>query len=217
MSEPRRLVVIGGGGHARAVIDAARAAHPPFEVLGFLDPREAEETSRLTGLPNLGGDERVALLAAGAGFVLGVGAIRSESPRAEIAARCAAHGARWVTVVHERALVSRTAQLGEGTVIMAGAVVGAGCRVGRHAIVNSGAILEHDVVAGDFASVGPGAVVGGGSRLGEASFLGLGCRVRDNTNVGRGATVGMGAVVLGPVSEGATVVGVPARARRAGQ
>jgi sugar O-acyltransferase (sialic acid O-acetyltransferase NeuD family) len=213
----RPLVVIGGGEHARVVVEAARAG-ATWEVLGVVDHDPAGRTQSLLGLPHLGDD--AAYLAAAAvlaperraDLVLGLGSIGRPTARRALVARYEAAGATsWATLVHPAAWVSPTAVLGPGTVVLAGAVVNAGAEVGAHAIVNSGAVVEHDAVVGAFAHVGPGAIVGGGARLGDGAFAGMGALVRDHVSVGADAVVGMAAAVTADVPAGATVAGVPAR------
>jgi acetyltransferase EpsM len=208
----RDLIVIGGGEHARVVIEAAQSMSDAFRVVGFCDPRPMPDTVARLGLPWLGGDEAcLGQHAATAWFVLGVGTVGVSGMRAEIAARFAAAGARFATVFHRTAWISPTASVGSGTVAVAGVSVNTGARVGAHVIINTGAIVEHDVVLGDACQVGPGAVIGGGVSVGAGAFLGLGCRIRDHITIGPGATVGMGAVAVADVPAHSTVTGVPAR------
>lgn len=94
---------------------------------------------------------------------------------------------------------------------MAGAVIQAGARIGRHAVVNTGAVIEPDVDVEDFAHVAPGVVLGGGAKVGYGAYLGLGATVRDHIRVGSHAVVAMGSVVGSNVPEHVQVRGVPAR------
>lgn len=204
----RRVVLIGGGEHARVVAEAVRSVPELFELVGFVDPRPCEETARRLGLSRLGDDSAVP---PGVFGVIGVGAIGVSPVRAAIAARLTSKLAGWATVVHRAAWVSPTASLGAGTVVMAGAVMQTGARTGVHAVVNSGAVLEHDVVLGDYVQLGPGALVGGAAVIGDDSYISLGACVRDHIWIGARALVGMGAVVVADVEDGATVAGVPAR------
>jgi sugar O-acyltransferase (sialic acid O-acetyltransferase NeuD family) len=208
MSNP--VVVIGGGEHARVVIEAIRAAAVAHEVLGFVDPEMCEETTRRLGVPRLGGEE-VLQEHAGALGILGFAALDSRSRREEAARRLTPLLGGWALIVHGSAWVSPTASVGEGTVIMAGAVVQTGARIGAHCVVNTGAIVEHDAVLGDHAQLAPGVTLGGAVRIGSSAYIGLGALVRDHIVVGAGATVGMGAVVVRDVIAGARVMGVPAR------
>jgi len=208
----RQLIVIGGGEHAGVVADAARSAPDRWELIGFSDPNPRPDAEARLGLRWLGDDRAVlARLEAGAGvapsLVLGIG-----GPVAARRAAIDAFGAAtWAVVVHGTAWVSPSASIGDGTVVLAGAVVNASARLGRHTIVNTRAVAEHDVELGDFVHAGPGAVIGGGARIGEDAFIGLGALVRDHLVVGRAATVGMGSVVVEEVAAGTTVAGSPAR------
>jgi acetyltransferase EpsM len=218
VSAPSALVVIGGGEHARVVIDIARSRPDLWTVVGFIDPQPRPETQRL-GVVWLGDDERTRERLGGLGepeFVLGIGKVDRDLRRARIAGEYDRRPVRWATLVHARAWVSDTARLGPGVVVSAAAVVNTGAIVGRHAIVNTGAVIEHDVLLGDDVHAGPGAVLGGGVVVGDGSVLGLGCRVRDHVRVGRGVVVGMGSVVVADVADGQTVMGVPARPAPAG-
>ena len=212
------LIVLGGGEHARVVIEAARTQPERWVVQGYAAPTSAAGTD-VSDVPWLGDDTAVAARLADLApdeqpwLVLGFGGGES---RDALSARVTATelfggAARWAVVVHSTAWLSPSATLEPGAVILAKAVVNAGARVGRHAIVNSGAVVEHDVEIGEGSHVAPGAVIGGGAKVGAWTFIGLGANLRDHIEVGAGAVVGMGAVVVGSISPGEVVVGVPAR------
>lgn len=204
------IVVVGGGEHARVLIEAIRSGGGGQDVIGFVDPDPCVETTRRLGVPRLGGED-VLVRHAGALGILGFAALDAGVRRAEAVRRLTPLLSGWATVVHASAWVSPTATVGEGAVIMAGSVVQSGAVIGAHSIVNSGAVVEHDVVLGEHVHLAPGSTLGGAVRVGPMAHIGLGAVVRDHRSVGAGATVGMGAVVVRDVLPGATVTGVPAR------
>jgi sugar O-acyltransferase (sialic acid O-acetyltransferase NeuD family) len=213
-----RLIIVGGGEHARVVAEAAAAAG--LVVAGHTNregsPLVPPSGSSGDGLEPLGTDEEIAASLAAMQpterpwLVLGFGG----PPDARRRATAAFGGeARWATITHPAAWVSPSATLGQGTVVLAGAVVNAGAAIGDHAIVNSRAVIEHDVRLGSHVHVGPGATIGGGTRIGDDAIVGLGAAVRDHLTLGSRAIVGMGAVVVADVPEGSVVTGNPARPR----
>jgi acetyltransferase EpsM len=205
-----RIVIIGGGEHARVIIDAARASADRPELVGFVDPEPCLETTARLGLPRLGDDDALKThrdLHA----VLGFGAVETRARREDAVHRLTPLVTGWARVIHGAAWVSPGAIIGEGSVIMAGAVIQTGARIGAHCVVNTGAIVEHDVVLGDFVQLAPGAALGGGVRVDAGAYIGMGAIIRDHVNVGAGALVAMGSVVVADVPQGAKVMGAPAR------
>ncbi len=206
-----RIVLIGGGEHARVVADTLLAAGRAGDVLGFLDVVEISEMTERTGLPFLGRDEEFAW--EGCQGILGFGGMRSGPARIAAVRRFAQRIGGWATAIHPKSAVSGKAAIGEGSVVFAGAVLNSGAQVGAHAVVNTGAIIEHDVLLGAHAQVSPRAVLGGGVRVGAGVFIGIGAIIRDHLSIGDGAVIGMGAVVTKDVPAGVLAVGHPARHR----
>ncbi len=117
-------------------------------------------------------------------------------------------------IVHPTATIARSAQVGEGSVVMAHANVGAHARLGRFSVVNTGASLDHDSVLGDFSSLAPGAFTGGLVRIGECSAVGVGAAISDRINIGSHTVVGTGAVVVRDIPDRSVAFGNPARVKR---
>ena len=203
-----RLFVFGAGGHGKVVADAVLARG--LVVEGFLEDDAARAESRCLGLPVRAWRSWLDGLAdrSAVSVALGVG---DNAARAALFERLKRERIAVVAVAHPAAVLARSATLGDGTVVLAGAIVNAEARIGAGAILNTGSVTEHDVVLGDFVHVSPGAALGGGAQVGAGSLIGTGAVVLPGVRVGARARVGAGAVVNRLVPDGATVVGVPAR------
>jgi sugar O-acyltransferase (sialic acid O-acetyltransferase NeuD family) len=201
--------ILGGGGHARVLIDCLQLSGCPRRLM-ILDPDSTRWGQQLYGVPIVGDDDKLEQLGA-EWFVVAFGSVGDNRPRQQLFDRCCALGLEPLTVLHPQAVVSRWATLERGAQVLPGSVINAGSRIGANAIVNSGAVIEHDCVLGDHAHVATGARLGGGVRVGWGAHVGIGATVRQGICVGDRAIVGAGAVVVKDVSSGTTVVGVPAR------
>lgn len=195
------IILIGGSGHARVVIDCIRASGG--EVLGILD--DGLPVGKLVlGVPVLGKTADYECYRDHP-FLIAIG---NNAVRRALAERL---NVRWATVVHPRAVVSGYARLGRGTVVMPGAVVNAGAVVGCHCILNTGSIVEHDNELGDYVHISPNAALGGTVKVGDGTHIGIGACVRNNLNICGGCTIGAGAAVVKDITQPGTYVGVPAR------
>ncbi len=101
--------------------------------------------------------------------------------------------------------------LGQGSIMLAKSIVQANISVGKHAIINSGAIVEHDCVVSDFVHVGPGAVVCANAHMGFGAFIGANATILPGISIGDWAVVGAGSVVTKDVAANTTVAGTPAK------
>lgn len=207
-----KLVIWGASGHARVVADAVRKL-AQYSVVGFLDDTPSRKGEHFAGAEILGGrNALVSLRAAGVTFVhIAVGDCRARVALAEVAET---HGLKLCSVVHPSASVALDAEVGAGTFLAAGALLGAQARLGRCVIVNSRASVDHDCFVDDGAHVGPGVTLGGFAQIGKAAWLGIGATVRDRVAVGDGAIVGAGALVLRDIPAHVVAYGAPATVRR---
>ena len=208
MNGRRRLVGLGAGGHAAVIIETFRAAGD-VEIVGLLSPEKGE----VLGVPVIGTDDILLSLKQRPidGVFLGAGMMKNASVRRKLVALANNAALEVVGVIHPTAIVSPSAQLGQGVQILAGAIVQARTWLGHHVLINTGAIIEHDSRIGDFAHVATGAHLAGGVQVGEGAFVGAGAVVIQAITIGEGAIVGAGAVVIHDVPAGTTVLGVPAR------
>ena len=75
-------------------------------------------------------------------------------------------------------------------------VFNAGAEIGKHAIINSGAIVEHDCRVGSFTHVAVGATVCGGCTIEEDAFIGAGSTLIQGLTIERCRFIKAGEVVV---------------------
>lgn len=121
------------------------------------------------------------------------------------------HHLNVISAIHHRAILAEDVKIGEGTSIMAGAVVNPSVNLGRGCIVNTTASLDHDCQVGDYVNIGPGSKLAGGVQIGSLTELGTGAIVIPNKRIGRKCVIAAGAVVVNNVPDGSLAMGVPAK------
>jgi len=195
-----RLLVVGAGGHAKVVIDAAEEAG--LDIAGVVGaPGDAPE---ILGHPV--SHDRAGLSADA--FVVAIG---DNATRSRIFNEYLAAGFAPASVVHPSAIVGRQALIGDGAFVAAGVVINAGARIGADAILNTGCTVDHDCIVGEHAHIGPQAALCGSVTLGEGVLLGVGSCASPGVSVGEWTVVGAGAAIVDDLPAHAVCVGVPAR------
>lgn len=206
------LIIVGGGGHARVVADAALASG--LQVVAFAD--SALQGGEIAGIRVVSGETAELARASQELQASVVVAVGDNAARQRIQTQLWEAGVSLARVVHPSANVLGRARLGGGSVLLAGCVVGVDADVGEGVVINTGASVDHDCVVGPFAHLSPGVHLGGQVRIGEGTHLAVGVSVRNAVSVGAWSVVGVGAAVVCDIPERVVAYGVPAKvARRA--
>lgn len=200
------LLLLGGGGHARACIDVL-LAEGKWAIRGIIEQDGHQGPSPL-GFPVLGTDSDLEKLVDAASPVfIAVGQLTSPAVRRGLHDRALKSGASFPVVQSPHAYVSPTATVGPGSIIMHGAIVNTRAQVGKQCIINSQALIEHDAMLGDFCHVSTGALINGGVSIGEGCFIGSGAIVREGVDIGDDVVVGAGVRVMKDLPSGTVVKG----------
>jgi UDP-N-acetylbacillosamine N-acetyltransferase len=205
-----KLLIWGAGGHAAVVADIARLAG--WTVLGFIDDRPGGSAGTVwAGLPVL---DRAAAEALVRGDVRHA-AVAIGDPRVRLAkaSLLESWGCTLPLLVHPRAVVADSTELGAGAVVCAGAVVGPLAHLGRLGIINTLASADHECVLAEAVHLCPGSHLAGRVVAGAGVWLGVGACVRDRVRLGAWCYVGAGAAVVADLPAACLALGVPARTR----
>lgn len=202
-----KLVVLGGGGHAKVAIETLRDAGR-YDIVGFLDGPDAGES--VLGLKRLGEDAALAALLAD-GVSHAFPAVGSNRIRVRLGLEARSAGFRIASAVSPFAHVSGTARIGEGVLVVAGAVINAETVVDDLVIINTNASVDHDGHIGLGAHIAPRCALAGRVTVGEQALIGIGSSVLPEIKIGANAIIGGGSCVVSDIPAGAKAYGVPAR------
>ena len=203
----QRLAILGASGHGKVIADAAICAG--WKDIVFFDDAWVKITHILDWRV-VGRSEN--LIKDAHNFDGVVIAIGNNEIRQDKSKQLADAGiSLFSTIIHPAACISRYATIGQGSVILAGAVLNPNCHVGASCIVNTNATIEHDCVLGDGVHISPNVGLGGHVAVGDLSWIGIGASVRQQITIGSQVMVGAGAAVVSNIPDYATAVGVPAR------
>lgn len=190
------MYIIGAGGHGKVIAEIAELRGERID--SFVDANESIKRlwhyNVVASFPEKSN-----------GIVIAIGDNRV---RKSISTAFHAH---YICLFHPFSQISSRAKIGEGTVVIGGALINADARIGRHAIINTNSSIGHDVCLEDFVHIAPNAALAGHVHVGEGTFVGMGASVLPGIKIGKWCVIGAGSVVLKDVPDGATVTGNPAR------
>jgi sugar O-acyltransferase (sialic acid O-acetyltransferase NeuD family) len=194
MSNLKKLVLLGGGGHCKACIDVIEQ-EGKYEIMGILDTEDLVG-HKLLDYEYIGTDTDIAKLSSeGYVFLITVGQIRSVAVRKKISSILIANNAELATIVSPRAYVSQHATVGKGSIIMHNVLVNASATVGNNCIINTKALIEHDAFIEDFCHISTAAVVNGGTIVKEGTFFGSNAVSKEYVETEKDAVIKAGSIV----------------------
>jgi len=206
----RKLIIIGGGGHARvlkSILDTAKGT----KILGYTDLKQ----NRDMGIKYLGNDDIIEKYSVkDILLVNGIGSIDLPNKRKKIYERFKSRGYTFYSIIHPGALVSSGVKLGEGVQVMAGVVINTGAVIGNNVIINTSASIDHDCKIGSHTHIAPGVTFSGNIKLGETCHIGIATSAIQGVKIGDQVLVGAGSVIINDISSGKRIFGNPAKVRK---
>ncbi|MBA2662006.1 MAG: NeuD/PglB/VioB family sugar acetyltransferase [Bradymonadaceae bacterium] len=201
-----RVLIFGAGGHARVLIDLIREGRRDLVLSAVIDDA-AQVGDTLLGVPIVGNSEQLAgLREQGIALaILGVGAVTNNKLRIKLYERLVSLGFTIPSLVHPRAIVEPSAQMGSGNQVFGGAIVSSGVRLGDNTIINSGAVVSHDCTIGSHTHITPGAILAGNVSVGENTVIGMGATVYLGVNIGKNVVIANGIHVMHDIPDNSVI------------
>lgn len=202
------LIIYGAGGHAEVIIDAIEK-EGKYKIAGLIDDINPEKRDIL-GYGVLGGSSVLSDLL-NKRFHYIIVAIGDNKIRKAKIIQMSEMGFRMVSIIHPFSSIGKNVSIGEGTVILAGAIIDPSVSIGKGVIINHKSSIGHNSRIDDFVHVSAGAICGANISIGEGSFVGMGAKIISGITIGENVFIGAGSLVTKQLPDNVTAVGMPAR------
>ena len=210
----QKLVVIGASNALREVkgiIFAINKIQPTFEIVGALDDAVHLHGIDIDGIPVLGPLSTASSLASDICFVFAVGSQKTQLIRAEVFEKLGVSRTRFPSLVHPKADIDASAEVGNGCIIHVGACMGPESKLCDFAILAVNSALGPLALVKEFAMITSFVLVLSRAVVGRMAFVGSMTCILEDIQIGDYARVGVGSVVSRDVAENAIALGNPAR------
>jgi len=205
MNKP--VAIIGYSGHSHTGIDILTAGG--YTVTAYCDNEPKEENP--FNLLYLGPEMDPVVLEKLKGYEYFIGIGNNNHLRRKVYEAVSPSLGEPVNAIHPSAVISPSVKLSCGHFISANVSINALTELGKTAVCNTGSVIEHGCMIGDFTFIAPGAVLNGDVMIGENTFVGANSVIKQGVKVGRNVIIGAGAVILNDVPDGVTIVGNPGK------
>lgn len=207
-----RLLLIGGGGNCKSILDVLLDSDEYSEI-GIIDkdPNTIPLSSDKIKYVGNDGDLPSLFESGWKRAFISIGSVGNPDIRIKIYDYLKKIGFTLPNVISQRAIVSARSCLGEGVFVSKGSVINAGTRIGNCCIINSNSTIEHDCSIGSFVHVSPGAVICGGVVVGDNTHIGANASIKQYVTIGKDSIIGMGSVVTKNIASNAICYGNPCK------
>ena len=189
------MILYGASGHAKVIIDILEAMGIEVSEL-FDDNNSLEKLQNIkVSIPRETTEK----------LIISIGNNRIRKMIVE------SHSYTYGVAIHPTAVLSPYAHVGEGTVVMQGAIIQSDVVVGKHCIVNTGATIDHECQIEDYVHVSPNATLCGNVKVGEESWIGAGSVIIPGIKIGKNSVVGAGSVVIRDIPDNCIAAGNPCK------
>ena len=195
----KSIILLGNGGHCKSCIDVIENSNE-FCIKGIIS-KNPHNPGTFMDYAILGNDDNISNFFNNEDYrLVAIGQIKSSMKRILLFDLLTKNNISLATVKSKYSLVSKSAELGEGTITMHNSIINSGANIGVNCILNTNCIIEHDVKIGNHCHISTGAIINGGVTIGSESFLGSGCIIREGVNIGNNVLVSAGKVVMSDIA-----------------
>jgi len=208
-----KIILIGGGGHCKSCIDVIEQENK-YTISGIIDLKE-KIGQKVLSYKIIGSDDDLnTLVKEYEYFFITIGQISNSKTRENIFYKLKKLGCKFPTIISPKAYVSKTACIGEGTIIMHGAIINSEASIGYNTIINSNTLIEHETIIGNNTHVSTSCVINGQCKIGSNVFIGSSSTLINNVSLVDNVIIGASSLVTKNLAEQGTYIGTPAKNRQ---
>ena len=203
-NKQKPIIIVGSGGHAGVVLEVLQ--EQKLQVLGLIDPSK-KLGEKYFGIEVIGDDNSILDFPSNKILLAnGLGSLPNNNQRWNLAKKMRQLGYQFISIVHPKAIISKSVSLAEGSQIMAGCILQHDVSIGLDSIVNTGSIIDHDCKIGSNCHIAPGSVLSGNVIVGDGVHIGTGVAVIQERKIGKNAIIAAGSVIYKDVQPNTTFI-----------
>ena len=199
----KNIILVGGGGHARASADIINNSKTNFNIIGYADIKKIDDMSTYK---YLGTDDVLINYVDSSYFLVTVGQIKSYSKRKQLFELLVQINAKVISVSSKNSYISSSSKIDSGTIVMHGVIIQTNVEIGKNCIINDKSLIEHDCRVGDHCHISTGAILNGNVIVGNGVFIGSSEVIRNNVTIADDCVIGMGVIIKHDILKPGTLI-----------
>ena len=201
VSSKQEIILLGAGGHCKSCIEVISGISQ-YTIFGIID-KDGSSTKSILGHDVVGTDKDLeSLINHCSNVLVTVGQIKSPEIRISLFELAKSLGFNFPVIKSQHSYISKTAQIGEGTILLHYSLVNSLAKIGTNCIINTKALIEHDTQIGSHCHVSTGVILNGGVIVEDSCFIGSGAIVHEGVKIGEGSVISAGSIVREDLSSG---------------
>ena len=203
-----KIIIIGGGGHARSLLCILKKNKLIQNLLGYTDINKRNLSIKYLGQDRsikekYKIDEIKLLMGIGIDLKLRAKIIKIFK------------GFKFLTLIDKNSIIYEDCDIKEGSVIFPNTILGPNSKIGKFCVIHNSVVVDHDTSIGENSYIGPGAVVCGNVKISKNNLLGANSTVIQNTFIEQGCTLGAGSVLIKSFrKKNKSLIGLPAKVKK---
>jgi sugar O-acyltransferase (sialic acid O-acetyltransferase NeuD family) len=192
----KEVIIIGSGGHGAELDDYINHNNSlpgteKYKIIAYLDDNPDNYSMYQFSAPLMGGVKNHAVRK-DIYYIIGIANLKF---RQKFVEQYLKDGARFLSVIHASAYISRSSNIGVGAIIGPHVNLGPNTIIGDFSIVNSRSSLGHDTIIGKYNFISPNVCFSGFSIIGNGNLFGINSATIPEIHIGNNNKIMAGMII----------------------